>query len=68
MAKNSLNKVEDQKQVEVVAVANNSTSNNSEMLMISLKNFSEEEIHLPTFSMKMMISLEEVLDKVLVEE
>jgi hypothetical protein len=68
MAKNSLNKVEDQKQVEVVAVANNSTSNNSEMLMISLKNFLEEEIHLPTFSMKMMISLEEVLDKVLVEE
>jgi hypothetical protein len=28
----------------------------------------EEEIHLPTFLMKMMISLEEVLDKVLVEE
>lgn len=68
MAKNSLNKVEDQKQVEVVAVANNSTSNNSEMLMISLKSFSEEEIHLPTFLMKMMISLKEVLDKVLVEE
>lgn len=68
MAKNSLNKVEDQKQVEVVAVANNSTSNNSEMLMISLKSFSEEEIHLPTFLMKMMIFLEEVLDKALVEE
>ena len=68
MAKNSLNKVEDQKQVEVETVANNSTSNNSEMLMISLKNFSEEEIHLPTFSMKKMISLEEVLDKALVEE
>ena len=69
MVKNSLNKEEDQMEVE--AVANNSISNLliSEMLMIFSENFSEVKIHLPTSLMKMMISLvEEVSDMDLVEE
>lgn len=67
MVNHSLNKVEDHK--EVVVVANSSTSILiSEMLTISLKNFSEVKIHLLTFSTMKTISSQEVLDKVLVEE
>lgn len=67
MVNHSLNKVEDHK--EVVVVANSSTSILiSEMPTISLKNFSEVKIRSLIFLTMKMISSQEVSDMVLVEE
>jgi hypothetical protein len=67
MVNHSLSKVEDHK--EVVVVANSSISILiSEMPTISLKNFSEVKILLLTFSTMTTISSQGVSDMVLVEE
>jgi len=67
MVNHSLNKVEDHK--EVVVVANSSISILiSEMPTISSKNFSEAKILLLTFSTMTTISSQGVSDMVLVEE
>lgn len=68
MVKNSLNKEEDQMEVEMVANISISQLLISEMLMISSRNFLEVKIHLLTSLMMKMISLEEVSDMDLVEE
>ena len=66
MEKNSLNKVEGHQVILDINFISHLLT--SETLTISLKNSLEVKILLPAFSMKMMISLEEVSDMALVEE